>query len=221
MYIEAKAKEESTIAAYHQRGTFAIEMEKHLDFENCYFSGIKLEGTFEGVDFSDCYFYNCKIENAEFKDCNFKNATLSNMEGKNVSFQNTDFEKADLWFARFENTQFKDVNFSEGNWRSISTVRDTVSFENCNFTMTDMNSVYIQGSKIIGEMKNTNTISVTMGGATNRELQKHERMIKETLGSSNVRGKLPGKKEALGSERASGVTASRKPETRRRRGKSR
>lgn len=221
MYIEAKAEEESTIAAYHQRGTFEIEMEKHLDFENCYFSGIKLEGTFEGVDFSDCYFYNCKIENAEFKDCNFKNATLSNMEGKNVSFQNTDFEKADLWFARFENTQFKDVNFSEGNWRSISTVRDTVSFENCDFTMTNMNSVYIQGSKIIGEMKNINTISVTMGGATGQEIKKHERMIKETLGSGNARGKQIGKKENLGNKRASGATASRKSETRRQRGKSR
>lgn len=196
-----------------------LDMEKHMDFRNCYFSGIKLEGTFEGVNFSDCYFSNCKFENAQFKDCNFKNATFSNVEVRSVSFQNTNFEKADLWFSRFENTQFKDVNFSEGNWKSVSTVKDTVSFENCNFTMTSMNSVYIQGSKISGEMKNIDTISVTLGGATNRELQKHEKMIKETLSSGNARGKEIGKKKTLGSERAS--KASRKPEARRRRGKSR
>lgn len=229
MYIGAKAKEEITIAVYHQSGTLEAEMEKFMDFHNCYFSGIKLEGTFEGVNFSDCYFSNCKFENAQFKDCNFKNATFSDVEARSVSFQNTGFEGADLWSSRFQNTQFKEVNFSESKWKSISTVTDTVSFENCNFTMTSMNSVYIQGSKVSGEMKNIDTISVTLGGATSKEIENHERMIKDTLGSNNARGKEIGKKEHLGTEgnrkkksdRASTTMSSKKTEARRRRGKSR
>ncbi|MDE7423781.1 MAG: pentapeptide repeat-containing protein [Lachnospiraceae bacterium] len=248
MYMEAKAKEESTMEEYIQIGSGPdtldpdtieaylqsrrlelVDMEKFMDFHNCYFSGIKLEGTFEGVNFSDCYFSNCKFENAEFKECNFKNATFSDVEARSVSFQNTGFEGADLWSSRFENTQFKEVNFSESNWKSISTVTDTVSFENCNFTMTSMNAVYIQGSKISGEMKNIDTISVTLGGATSQEIENHKRMIKDTLGSNNARGKEIGKKEHLGTEgnrkkksdRASATMSSRKPEARRRRGKSR
>lgn len=205
------------------------DMEKHMDFQNCYFSGIKLEGTFEGVNFSDCYFSNCKFENAQFKDCNFANATFSDVEVRSVSFQNTGFEKADLWSSKFENTQFKEVDFSGSNWKSIAAVKDTVSFENCDFTITSMNSVYIQGSKISGEMKNIDTISVTLGGATRQEIENHERMIKDTLGSNNARGKEIGRKESLGTERnmkkksdqVSASMSSRKTEARRRRGKSR
>lgn len=92
-----------------------------------------------------------------------------------------------------------------------------------------MDSVNIQGSKASGEMKNIDTISVTMGGATSQEIENHKRKIVDTLSSGNARGKEIGKKEPLATERnrkkksdrASGATSPRKTEARRRRGKNR
>lgn len=64
-------------------------------------------------------------------------------------------------------------------------------------------------------------VAEEMRNELREKIKNHERMIKDVSDSSNARGKESGKKETLGSERASKTTASRKPETRRRRAKSR
>ena len=100
---------------------------------------------------------------------------------KSVVFDSVNFEEASMHSILLENGTFKNTNFSYTSWKSVSTSKNTVSFENCDFLLADMNKVYIKGSEIAGEIKNVNTIYVTMGGATDGEVKKHRQDIIDTL----------------------------------------
>ena len=126
---------------------------KNLNLQGCYFSKVTLQGKFENANFENSYFSDCKFENAEFINASFKNANIYG-DMKGVKFSKVSFEGAGIYDSRWENTKFEQVDFLNSNWKLISTARDTVTFNNCNFLLADMNSVYIKGSKVEGKMEN-------------------------------------------------------------------
>lgn len=158
---------------------------KDLNLQGCYISGVTLQGKFENANFENCYFSDCRFENAEFVNTSFKNASINSVDVTHVKLSQTSFECAGITNSRWEDTHFKDVDFINCTWKNISTsaLGNPVSFQNCDFLLTDMNSVYIEGSKVLGEMKNLDTVYVTMSGATNEEITKHRKSVMETLNS--------------------------------------
>lgn len=165
---------------------------QNMSFKGCYFFEVAFRGKFEGFNFENCDFSSCKFENAEFIHTSFKNATI-HADADNVKFSEVSFENAKIYDSRWENTTFQDVDFTASTWKHVSTVQDTVSFQSCDFLLVDMDSVYIKGSKIIGEMKNTGSIHVTMGGATQEEISNHRESIMGTL----AQGKATNKEKLL------------------------
>lgn len=175
---------------------------ENMNFKGCFFFEVTLQGKFESANFENCYFTSCRFENAEFINTSFKNADTYGTDMNNVKFSETTFENAGFYNSRWENTEFNHVDFNNSIWKHISTVRDTVTFQNCDFLLADMVSVYIKGSRVIGEMKNLDSIYVTMGGATPEEIGNHKKSIMETLNSGKAikedREKVPkdrGKKQ--------------------------
>lgn len=167
-----------------QKGT------KDLDFKGCYFSEVTISGKFENASFENGYIFECNFENVEFLHSNFEKARISDTNLKNVAFSEVNFSNASLKGSRWEETKFQNVDFINSTWKQVSTVQDTVSFENCDFLLADMDSVNIKGSQVIGEIKNTESIYVTMGGATKAEVKRHEQSIMETLNANNDRNRV-------------------------------
>lgn len=154
---------------------------KTVNFEGCYFSDVVMTGKFINSNFKDCNLYECKLKDAEFINTNFQNAHFLDIDMENVVFDIVNFEEASMHSMFLKNCTFKDTDFSYTSWRNVSTSKNTVSFENCDFLLADMNKVYIRGSEIAGEIKNVNTIYITMGGATDGEVKKHRQDIIDTL----------------------------------------
>lgn len=169
---------------------------ENMNFKGCYFFEVTLQGKFESANFENCYFSLCKFENAEFRNAEFKNASI-NADMNNVKFSETSFMCAGIYNSRWKDTHFDNVNFNNSTWKHVSSSRDTVSFQNCDFLLTDMASVYIQGSRVTGEMKNIDSIYVTLGGATSAEIENHRKGIIDTLGNGNVAFDLHTEKELL------------------------
>lgn len=157
---------------------------KNMNLKGCYISEVTIQGKFENASFENCYFSDCRFENAEFINSDFRNASIHDSDAVHVKFSGVSLEFAGIYNAKWEDTHFKNVDFINCTWKNISTPKpDTVSFENCDFLLADMNAVYMKGIQVVGEMKHLESVSVTLGGATAEEVEKHRENVIETFHS--------------------------------------
>lgn len=150
-----------------------------IDLSNCFLYKLTLEGNFKNANISNARLFDCKIKNSNFENTNFSNAVISG-DFDNTTVKNCVFENAGLYNISFKNTVLDNVSLKNASLKGISTVKDSVTFKNVDFSCVKMDSVYIQGSKVENAL-NTDSIYITMGGATHDEVEAHKKMILDTL----------------------------------------
>jgi len=150
-----------------------------IDLSNCFLYKLTIEGNFKNANITNSRIYDCKIKNAYFENCNFESSNISG-DFDNVILKNCSLSNAGLYNIKFKDTLLDNISLEDAVLKNISTVKDTVTFKDVDFLNTKMNGVYIQGSKV-ERSKNTNTIYITMGGATTEEVEKHKILILNTL----------------------------------------
>lgn len=159
------------------------------NFTNCYFSGISFTpqtGKFEGLDFAGSRFMDCNFQ-GNMGQCNFSNATL-NGDFQAASLPGSTFNHATIYSTRIIACNMQDCTFAGASFRHVS-INDT-NLAGADLERAKMNSVYFRNAEVTG-LKNTNTISITMGGATTAEVENHRLQIMEALAGPSAPTKQP------------------------------
>lgn len=157
-----------------------------ISFENCVINEVNFDGiNFDGCDFRNCKLYESSFENCSFKNCNFEGASLIGL----AHFNNCDFKFANFREAYLSNlvthsTDFSNASFLLTNIRSCS-FRDNTKFHGTDFLGTNINEAYFFNVDVL-EPKNVQHINITMGGATNKEVERHAHNIIAALTGKSV-----------------------------------
>lgn len=150
-----------------------------LELPNCFLMGLDVQGDFSHANFSNTRFASdCRFINADFTNANFEESVIYADVSKS-KFNNVNFNKAGIYQSQFRDTSFNKVDFSQTQFRHVSFYNSNL--KNIDYQNGTMESVYFRETVIEGEQKNIDTINITMGGATNEEVENHRQQIINVL----------------------------------------
>lgn len=158
-------------------------------FINCYFSGMSFTpqaGKFEGLDFAGSRFMDCNFQ-GNIGQCDFSNATI-NGDFQAAALPGSTFDHATIYGTRIIDCNMQNCTFSGASFRHVS-INET-NLAGADLAGAELDSVYFRNAEVSG-LKNANTISITMGGATADEVANHKRQIMEALTSPPAPAKQP------------------------------
>lgn len=135
----------------------------------------------EGSNWQGSRLMLCDIRSSTLSNANLRNCTL------NADFFDVEAQKADFSGSNIYQCKIRECNFAESNYTKVNLKRMT--FHNTNLEQVDfdgakMNGAYFTNVQVTG-VKNLESASLTMGGATSEEVENYERIVLETLKGSS------------------------------------
>lgn len=161
------------VAKYSADGTL-----KGVDLTGCFFFDIHFRNlTCDHVIFKGCRFSACAYEHITFESCNLNNATVCD-SFRNCKFIDCSFMESHICQAHFYECSLTDCDFTSAVMRHCLFYDSTL--DNNNFLSVRMDSVFIRGCNCYRNA-NTESISITMGGATSEEVSTHSLSIMHAI----------------------------------------
>ncbi|MFR8463084.1 MAG: pentapeptide repeat-containing protein [Ruthenibacterium lactatiformans] len=147
------------------------------DFSNCYFDGVTFNGEAAEISFQNSILTNdCLFDHAHFKDAAF--------DGASVYCYDTGLRPLPILFlhatisGHVERTDLSGCFFKDSHINRTS-FADCV-LNRCIMYETALNSTYFVRCEAFG-LQHMDTMRLTMGGATDREVENYIRQVTEAL----------------------------------------
>lgn len=145
--------------------------------------------TFRDIHFTDKDIIG-RMSECRFWNCTFNHFDGIEIESNNSVFHNCTFESSDFSNAHSMSSQFYHCNFNNTNLKNSNiefakightTFDKNTELSNVHFYGTSMNSNYIHNCIINEPVQGLSRDNITMGGATNQEIETHRNRIASEL----------------------------------------
>lgn len=145
-----------------------------MDFRHLRFDHFVFNQSLIDIDFTGSHFENCKFLGfCEMNRVNFSESTI-NADFKGATLYDCNFADATLFNTHFSRCFMVDPDYTAANLRHV--IFDACSIKGADFLRASMGDVYF-GDTLAEKSKNTDTLNITMGGATDDECLRHKQAI--------------------------------------------
>lgn len=159
--------------------------EGNLDFKNCFFSRVKITGDLKRADFAGAEFSECRIKDADFQGADFHACALYGGEIDACCFKDVNWTDATIAHTVVRNSEFHRVDFEKTSFRN-GAFYDSVLMKECSFSNAIMAGTrFYLPPENMQHPKNYKTIKITMGGATDQEIQSYRESLLQVMGAEN------------------------------------
>lgn len=181
-YYVVSMEEQYTQESFRE---LTIDQNKEYQFSFCKFDNVHFSDEQRISSLAYCEFRNCTFENFYSKNLDVKLANFYDCSFNSSDLSNANFGSAGIHYSKFENTNLSDASFVGATIKGSNFIRSELS--GVNFSAVKIDSVYANDCIINKPVYGLYENNITMGGATQMELEQHRSHLLNALGIGSAK----------------------------------